>query len=705
MRLRLLVAVGMPLLLASCAKTFDYQNDLHPTATALVSVDPYFSVWSFGPELNDDATRHWTGRKQPLLSALRVDGRVYRVLGNETPKAGVPEGRTRPLLIPDTSYRYQGPVVFEEAAVQTGHNVLPTRGLYSFECGPVSLDVAFISTLFPDDLSLLTRPVGYASFEVRSNDGKKHDVQLYFEASPRLAIDYDMVPVVAENGSADGVDFARAGTVEQNILGRWADDIRIDWGYFYLGTAGNCGEVSVVRGTDARRGFVQNGVLSARQKSVQTDNFVFDDISLACCIDYGKVRGRKEHSVLLAYDDLWSIKFLGTDLRPYWNRKGENSITAEMAAAAKERRKVDRKCRAWDARVTDDALKAGGKQYADLCATVFRQAIAAHKLVESPDGELFFFSKENFSNGSIGTVDVSYPSVPLFLLYNKELARGLQNHIYAYSESDEWPNDWAPHDVGRYPNAYGQNYGNSMPLEECGNMLLLTAAVVHEDGNALYAEKHWETLTKWADYALAHAQHPENQLCTDDFAGRFANNTNLSIKAILGVAAYGQMAGMLGKDEVATYYLDSARRMAAIWKEEAYDGDHYRLTFDNPGTWSLKYNLVWDRLLGLNIFDPAIMQAEIPFYLTKENLYGIPLDNRAGYTKTDWIMWTASMAPDIATFQRFVEPLYRFYTDSVLPGPLSDWTETETPRSHQMRGRSVVGGFFMKVYSDKTLKQ
>ena len=689
---------------AACGKQEKvYQNDLHPTAAPLVSVDPYFSIWSFGPELNADATRHWTGRKQPLLAALRVDGKVYRVLGNEIPKAGVPEGRIRPVLVPDTSYRYQGPVFFEEAAVQTGSNVLPTRSIYTFACGPVELKLSFVSPLLLDDLQLMTRPVAYADFEAASSDGLQHEVQLYFEASPRIAIDFDMVPVIAEKGSSDGVDFARAGTVAQDILGRAADDIRIDWGYFYLGTAGNCGDVSVVKASEARQDFVQSGILSAKQDFVRTDNFVFDDISLACCIDYGKVGKAKDRTVLLAYDDIYSIKYLGERLRPYWNRDGNNTVTREMAAASKAMKKVYKRCRSFDSKLVEQALAAGGEQYADLLCCVYRQAVAAHKLVEGPGGELFFFSKENFSNGSIGTVDVAYPSVPLFLLYNNELAKGLLNPVYDYSEGPDWNNDWAPHDLGRYPDAYGQNYGNSMPLEECGNMLLLTAAVVKEEGRPDYALKHWETLSKWAGYALAHGQYPENQLCTDDFAGKLANNANLSAKAILGVAAYADMAGQLGKDDIAQAYMDSARHMAAVWKEAAFDGDHYRLSFDTPGTWSLKYNMVWDRLLGLNIFDPAIMEAEIPYYLSKENKYGVPLDCREGYTKTDWIMWTASMAPDLQTFQRFVGPLYRFYTDSVLPGPLSDWTETETPRSHQMRGRSVVGGFFMKMYSDKIL--
>ena len=692
-------------LFCACGGRFSYENGLHPTATPLVSVDPYFSLWSFGPELTADATRHWSGRKQPVLAAIRVDGEVYRVLGSENAKPGVPEGRIRPHLEPDSSYLYRGPEIFVNAAVQTGHNVLPTRSIYYFDCGPVRLHLTFTSPLLPSDPDLLARPVGYATFELSSSDGRHHDIQLYFEASPRIAMDFDMVPMVAENGSADGVDFVRTGTVSQDVLGRAADDIRIDWGYFYLASAGNKGKVAVVNGVPARKGFAADGRFAGMRGSVTTEDFVKDDVALACWADLGKVGRKSDFTVLLAYDDIYSINYLGKPLRPYWNRQGGNSITREIAAAAKEQKQVYKRCEAFDEFLLKEALQAGGKEYADLCAAVFRQAICAHKLVEGPDGSLFFFSKENFSNGSIGTVDVSYPSVPLLLLYNKELAKGLLNHIYYYSESDMWPNDWAPHDVGRYPQATGQRYGNTMPLEECGNMLLLTAAVVQEDGDAAYALRHWNELGKWAAYCLEHGQHPENQLCTDDFAGRLANNVNLSAKAILGVAAYGKMAAALGKDDEAKFYIDSAARMAAIWKEEAFDGDHYRLSFDTPDTWSLKYNLVWDKLLSLNVFDPAIIQTEIPFYLSRENLYGVPLDCRNGYTKTDWVMWVASMAPDMETFRRFVHPLYQFYTDSVLPGPLSDWTETETPRSHQMRGRSVVGGFFMKMYSDRIINQ
>lgn len=586
---------------------------------------------------------------------------------------------------------------FGKTATQVSADVQATQTHYAFTCGDIDLKVSFAAPLFMDNLELLSRPVNYLTYSVASRDGKEHEVEVYFEASPRWALDQPYQPSVSSTYEAGGLVYLKSGSKEQNILAKAGDDLRIDWGYFYMAADKDNSASYIGSSTELRQGFVDGKMAS---KATKGEN---ERGNMALVRNYGKVKAVTD-KILLGYDDIYSIQYFKTNLRPYWNRKGDRTIEDEMQAAYNEYDNLKARCYAFDKQLMEEASAVGGKEYAELCALAYRHSIAAHKLLEAPNGDLLWLSKENNSNGCINTVDLTYPSAPLYLYYNPELEKGMMNGIFYYSESGKWTKPFAAHDIGTYPLANGQVYGGDMPVEESGNMLILAAAIAAVEGNADYAAKHWDVLTVWTDYLVEKGLDPENQLCTDDFAGHFAHNTNLSVKAILGIASYGRLADMLGKKEVAERYTAKAREMAAEWERMANDGDHYRLTFDQPGTWSQKYNLVWDKLLGLNIFDPKIAATEIDYYLTIQNVYGLPLDNRETYTKTDWIMWTATMAPDKATFMKFITPMYKFMNETIDRVPMSDWVFTDKPNHRGFKARSVVGGYYMKLLEVKLNK-
>src|SRR6201999_1808759 len=175
-----------------------------------------------------------------------------------------------------------------------------------------------------------------------------------------------------------------------------------------------------------------------------------------------------------------------------------------------------------------------------------------------------------------------------------------------------------------------------------------------------FASRWWPQLTRWEAYLEKYGEDPENQLCTDDFMGHLAHNANLSIKAILGLAAYGDMCRMRGDNAGYQKYHDLAKADAEHWLKVAAEGDHSRLAFDKPNTWSQKYNLVWDKILGLNVFPPQVAQTEVAYYKTVMQPYGVPLDSRTHGTKTDWSIWSATMADNQADFETIVSPIYDY---------------------------------------------
>lgn len=638
---------------------------LRPPAVPLVACDPYFSIWSPADKLTDTDTVHWTGKPHRLTATIEVDAVQYRVMGR----------------MPDTA----------APLPQTDVTVLPTQTVYKFAGAGIELTLIFLTPALPDDIDLLARPVTYLVWEAVSTDGAAHNVKILFTASGELAVN---TPDQVVDGSIEqlpGVSAVKIGSVDQPVLAKTGDDIRIDWGYLYVAVPSGdpSSQVALGPGKDS---------LPAPGSRV----------AAGVTLDLGSVQAAPvSRFLMLAYDDLYSIQYMKKNLRPYWRRNGWEAADL-LKAAASELPALRQRCDAFDQELMADLRRAGGDNYASLAALAFRHCFAAGKFVADDNGQPLQFCKENHSNGCIGTSDVFYPMSPQFLLFGPTLAKSFLVPFMHYAASPRWTFPFAPHDLGQYPHANGQVYGggerseeNQMPVEESGNLLILMGAIAQMEGHADFAGAYWTTLVRWAEYLKDKGFDPENQLCTDDFAGHLAHNVNLSAKAICGLGAFAKLCEMRGESELAQQYAVIAKQYAAQWVKAADDGDHYRLAFDRPDSWSQKYNLVWDRILGLGLFPDEVRRTEMDYYRRIQNPYGLPLDDRKTYTKLDWILWTATLTQDRDDFTALVDPVFKFLNETPDRVPMSDWYFTDTALHQHFVARPVVGGVFLPMLYDQ----
>ena len=443
---------------------------------------------------------------------------------------------------------------------QVSLRVTPLHTIYVFEAAGVQLEVRFFTAALPQDLEALSRPVDYLTWKISSSDGRPHSVSVLLDVSPRVAVNTEDEEVTWGRSKLPGMEVLRVGSRDQRVLSRGGDNLRIDWGYFYLAVPDQEDTTLVTSSSAIPASWplanCRNPMIwRCRDSPVMARRTWRFDCAQKCL----KAKPVSRH-VLLAYDEADSIEYLDRKLPPYWRRNGKTA-GAMLAESEAQYTRLEERGSRFDEELTNDLEHVGGKSYAELGTLAYRQTLAAHGFVADIDNTPLLFPKENFSNGCISTVDVLYPSAPFFLFFNPALLEAQLKPVLEYSALPRWRWPFAPHDLGTYPLADGQVYGggelteeNQMPVEESANMLILVDALSIAEGNWHLADEYWPQLTKWADYLNANGLDPENQLSTDDFAGHLAHNANLSIKAIEGIAAYSQMAKKLGKADLAKQY-------------------------------------------------------------------------------------------------------------------------------------------------------
>ncbi len=659
-------------------------SPFRPPSVPLVTHDPYFSIWSPADRLTDMECVHWTGARNPLHSMVRVDGKTYRLMGSSPSYA--------------------------EPMKQLSLKVLPVSTIYEFGNSKIKITLTFTSPLLVKEPDILSRPITYVTWKAEPVDNQAHEVQVYFDCGSELAVNTTDQAVTWDQPGIPGLKTARAGTAAQKYLSRAGDNVRIDWGYAYLAVPGSQDPViSIAQRKALLDGFAKSGKLPQSEVFSAPRKVNEGYISLAAEWDLGKISSAATVWAMAAYDDIYSVRYFENDLKAWWRRSGL-SFSDLLTKASLDYDKTLLKCGNFNEELMKDLEKAGGEKYAQMCALVYRQCLAAQKLVADKEGNPLLFPKENFSNGCIGTVDVIYPFSPFVFLFSPTLAKAMMEPVLDYAKSDRWKFPFAPHDLGTYPFATGQVYGggekdetDQMPVEETGNMIIMLAALARTEGNADFAKKYWPLVEKWADYLLSKGFDPENQLCTDDFAGHLAHNVNLSAKAIVAVASYSMLCDMTGQKKKAAEIRKKAESMASDWVRLATEGDHTLLAYDQKGTWSQKYNLVWDKLLGLNMFPEAVLQREIEYYKKAQAEFGLPLDSRERYSKNDWITWSATLAANIDDFRTIFDPVYHYAEKCPDRVPLSDWYIVDNARQVGFQARSVVGGFFIRMLADPEL--
>jgi hypothetical protein len=655
---------------------------------------PYLSTWLPATTLPGTWQQFWTGHTTAMGGIVRIDGTAYMFMGDPTIVLSVPNGNYGS---PST---VQG---FEQALEQTLLEVTPTRSRFHLQGGGVGLIVEFFSPIEPADVRRQSIPMSYVVITAQSLDGQSHDVQLYADISGEWTSGDDSQVITWAPYSDSSL---RAWTVQlQNQQPLTEQDQLAAWGTIVWATPAvsnlsyQSGQDIVVRGQVVSSGVLTNSN-DTNYRAIQDNWPVF-----GFCLDLGHVSGSAV-TVPLSIGQVRTpaVSYLGQNLQPLWTsyfaswQDMTDFFHADLPAAIG-------RADALDAKISGDAQAAGGTAYAGLCAISLHQAYGGTELVAGPSSTPWAFLKEISSDGNVSTVDVVYPASPAWTYADPGYLSLLLEPLLAYAETGGWPETFAEHDLGSsYPVASGHNNGveEDMPVEESGNMLIMTAAYLRKQpaAAAAFATAHYKILKQWADYLVANLPDPGYQNQTDDFAGSIAHSVNLALKGIIAVAAMAQVATAAGNSSDASYYAGQARQFIGYWVTNAQDpsGKHLDLTYNGAdggnGTWGTTYNGYADRLLGTGLIPASVLAEQAAWYASVSNQFGLPLQTPHSYAKSDWQMFTAAWLSGYPVKQQLIDAVYTYANTTPSRVPFSDLYDTIGDYQVGFQARPVQGGIF-----------
>jgi len=660
--------------------------------------DPYFSVWSNVDDLSSEDTVLWTGKRRKTYGIIKANGKAYCFLGNAKNV---------------------------EKLQQTGLAVSVFRTSYFFTCSDFDFEASFFSPLPISDYEILSCPVCYFEYVIKPKKELK-DVKVSLSLCEDWCYnDVENKEVRGDVLACENRDVAYFGLNRQHLFDHTGDRYGADWGYYYI---------------SAEKCFYHTVEDFNAVDSAETINDKSAEKYITGQNEHGTIQAETSGKTLVAFDDIASIYYFGEILRGYYFRNGKTIIDA-IYFSVDEYERICAVCEEIEKDINEKA-SAYGAEYQAILKASYRQVMAGHKLVQDAKGRLLFLSKECGSCGCIATVDVTYPTMPMLALYNPELLRASVEPIFDFAKMKVWEYEFAPHDAGMYPFCNGQfygvldkkegrygrdiyfyhgindgkdvvppyylypkgsniyNYEKQMPVEECGNMILICTIYAVCGGDKEWLKTKLPLLTQWCEYLVNKGLIPEKQLCTDDFLSRMDKNVNLSIKSVMAIGAFGKLLSLLGGDGE-RYELIAKERAQEI--ETRFKGTHMPLSFDSGSeTFSAKYNLALDKILGINLFKQETLEREVNKYLENSYEFGIPLDNRSKISKTDWTMWLATLTKDEQKRNKIIKLVHNVLIKSPERVPFSDWIfDSETGKYKEFVNRTVQGSMFILLLKEK----
>ncbi|KAF3390622.1 Glutaminase A [Penicillium rolfsii] len=654
-----------------------------PPALPLAVKSPYLSTWLHagstggnGGYLPGQWPVFWENQVTGWCGLIRVDGNAYTWMG-------LPGSTT---------------------VTQTAVEYTSTKTIFTMDVGgKVEMNITFMSPIRPDDFKRQSLIFSYLNVEVSSMDGNDHNVQVYADISAEWVSGDPGTTAQWDYGTADGVAYHKV--YRQTQLAFSEINQQAEWGYWYWATDAakgmthQSGQDTVVRGQFSSNGALTNGV-DTNYRAINKAWPVFGFSS-----DLGTVNSKPVSTLFslgLTQDE--AIQYEGSagygPVPSLWKSYFDTDVDA-VTFFHKDFTEASALSTSFDNKVATDSIAVAGQDYLTLTSLSARQAFGATQLCGT-ESKPYLFLKEISSDGNMNTVDVIFPAYPIFLYSNPDLLKLVLDPLYENQEGGHYPQSYAMHDLGsNYPNVTGHNDGNdeAMPLEECGNMIIMTLAYAQKAGDTEYLSTHYALLKKWVSYLIDEALYPATQISTDDFAGSLANQTNLALKGMIGIQAMSVIANETGHTADAANYSQIAHDYINKWQTLAINKNvtpaHTTLSYGNESSHGLLYNLYADAQLGLGLVPQSVYQMQSDFYPTVANKYGVPLDTRHTYTKGDWECFVAAIA-SADTRDMFIKDLATWINETPINRPLTDLYDTESggyPPATFV-ARPVVGGSF-----------